>query len=138
MKTDTGPEIECARDAAVARQSMTPRALAVLIAPDGRLQIELSSGLGLLVDPQRVQGLERATAADLTRAEISPSGFGLHFPTLDADLYVPGLLEGHLGSARHMAALLGARGGRSTSPAKAASSRSNGRRGGRPRKTPAA
>jgi hypothetical protein len=29
----------------------------------------------------------------LDEIEITPSGFGIHFPKLDADLYVPGLLR---------------------------------------------
>jgi hypothetical protein len=34
--------------------------------------------------------------------EISPSGLGLNFPALDADLYVPALLQGLLGSQAWM------------------------------------
>jgi hypothetical protein len=58
----------------------------------------------------------------------------LHFPKLDADLYLPALLEGLLGSKRWMAARLGKHGGQARSAAKAAASRENGKRGGRPRK----
>jgi len=29
----------------------------------------------------------------LKQIEISPSGFGLHFPHIDADLYLPSLLN---------------------------------------------
>src|ERR1700683_2087116 len=43
----------------------------------------------------------------LEEIEISPSGFGIHFPKLDVDIYLPGLLEGFLGSKRWMAARLG-------------------------------
>jgi hypothetical protein len=64
----------------------------------------------------------------------APSGFGIHFPVLDADLYVPGILEGFLGSKRWMASRLGQLGGQSRSRAKRAASRANGRLGGRPRK----
>jgi hypothetical protein len=53
---------------------------------------------------------------------------------LDADIYLPALLEGFLGSKRWMAGRLGAAGGRSTSTAKASAARKNGRSGGRPRK----
>jgi hypothetical protein len=60
-----------------------------------------------------------------------PPGFGLYFPTLDADLYMPALLQGVFGSERWMAARLGARGGQARTAAKAASSRKNGRLGGR-------
>jgi hypothetical protein len=40
----------------------------------------------------------------LTRIEISPSGLGLYFPAIDADIYLPSLLEGFLGSRGWMAA----------------------------------
>src|SRR5437868_3887052 len=76
-----------------------------------------------------------ATPADLAQIEISPAGLGLHWPRLDADLYVPALLQGALGSKGWMARQLGAAGGRARSKAKVAASRENGRRGGRPRKT---
>ena len=59
-----------------------------------------------------VQGLEAAKPADLTDAQISPSGLGVHFPRLDADLYIPALLEGFLGSRRWMAAQNGRAGGK--------------------------
>jgi len=77
--------------------------------------------------------LENAKPSQLDDIEISPSGFGIHFPKLDADLYLPALLEGFLGSKKWMAARLGAVGGRSRSAAKASASRINGMRGGRPK-----
>jgi hypothetical protein len=61
-------------------------------------------------------------------------GLGIRFPRLDADLYVPALLERVLGSKSWMAARLGAAGGQVRGGAKAAASRDNGRRGGTPRK----
>ena len=56
------------------------------------------------------------------------------WPKLDADLYLPALIEGALGSKRWMAARLGSRGGQVRSEAKAGASRENGKLGGRPRK----
>jgi len=49
---------------------------------------------------------------------------------LDADLYVPALLEGFLGSRRWLAQQRGQLGGAARSPAKAEAARSNGRLGG--------
>ena len=101
----------------------------------GRVIIVLSSGLELGFSPKHAQGLERARPADLIGAEISPSGFGVHFPRLDADMYIPALLEGFLGSKRWMAQL-GRVGGAASSKAKVAAARRNGKLGGRPKKTP--
>jgi hypothetical protein len=53
---------------------------------------------------------------------------------LDADIYLPALLEGFLGSRRWMAAQMRKAGGKASTKAKAAASRRNGKLGGRPRK----
>jgi hypothetical protein len=100
----------------------------------GRIVVDLSSKLIVSFAPADAEGLEEATPAQLKEIEISPSGFGIHFPALDADLYVPGLLEGFLGSTAWMASRLGQLGGRSRSKGKQAASRANGKLGGRPRK----
>ncbi len=100
----------------------------------GHIVIKLSSRLILSFFPQDAQGLENARPSQLEEIEITPSGLGIHFPQLDADLYVPGLLEGFLGSRKWMAARLGQAGGQSRSRAKKAASRANGALGGRPKK----
>jgi hypothetical protein len=100
-----------------------------------RIVISLDNGLEIAFPPRLAEGLANATAGELSEIEISPLGDGLHWPALDADLSVHGLLAGIFGSKRWMAAQLGAAGGRARSEAKAASSRENGRKGGRPRKT---
>ena len=112
-----------------------PRAMAARYdEKSGRIIITLSSNVELSFSPELAQGLSGARAADLTTVEISPSGFGLHFPKLDADLYVPGLIEGLLGSRKWMAARLGRAGGSSRSAAKRRAARLNGKLGGRPRR----
>ena len=100
----------------------------------GRVVVGLSTDLDVTFSPHSVQGLENARASQLEPIEITPSGFGLHFPKLDADVYLPALLEGIFGSKRWIAAQLGALGGRFKSEAKASASRKNGRLGGRPKK----
>ena len=100
----------------------------------GRVVIALSSGLELAFSPHLAQGLEAAKPSDLQEVEISPSGLGVHFPKLDADLYLPALLEGLLGSAKWAASKMGAKGGKAKTPAKVAAARANGAKGGRPRK----
>ena len=69
-----------------------------------RVVIVLQSGLELAFQPALVEGLEHAKAADLQDAEVSPSGLGVYFPRLDADLSVPGLIQGLTGTASWMAA----------------------------------
>jgi hypothetical protein len=98
-----------------------------------RVVVRLRSGLDIAFAPADTQGLENARADELEPIEISPSGLGLHFPKLEADVYLPALLDGVMGSATWMAARLGARGGKARTPAKAAAARANGRLGGRPR-----
>jgi len=102
-----------------------------------KVVVVLANGVELAFPPSAAEGLENATAAQLRDIQISPAGTALHFPKLDADLYVPGLLEGVMGSRKWMAARLGAKGGSARSPEKRAASRENGKLGGRPRKASA-
>jgi len=97
--------------------------------------IKLSNGLGIFFSPENAQGLEGATAVQLSDVELTPSGLGLHFEQLDADLWIPALLEGSFGSCKWMAARLGAEGGKARSLAKRKAARANGALGGRPRKS---
>jgi hypothetical protein len=99
-----------------------------------RIVIRLSSNLEVSFSPRDAQGLEHATPAKLQDTQVTPSGFGIHFPKLDVDLYVPAILEGFLGSKKWMASRLGQLGGASRSKAKRAASKTNGALGGRPRK----
>jgi Protein of unknown function (DUF2442) len=99
----------------------------------GRIVIHLSSKLDVAFSPHDAEGLENASPSQLDPIEISPSGFGIHFPKLDADLYLPALLEGFLGSKKWMASRLGSVGGKSRSAAKTTAAKENGRLGGRPK-----
>ncbi|GAA3274878.1 Protein of unknown function [Sphingomonas sp. OV641] len=103
-----------------------------------RVVVALNTGVELTFPTQLAEGLADASPDSLAEIEISPAGLGLHWPRLDADLYVPALLQGVFGSKRWMARQLGAEGGRSRTAAKIAASRENGRKGGRPRKPMAA
>jgi hypothetical protein len=100
----------------------------------GRIMVTLSNGLELAFPPHLAEGLADAKPADLAIIEITPAGLGLHWPKLDADLYLPALLQGVFGSPRWMAGLLGKSGGLARTAAKVAAARKNGRKGGRPRK----
>lgn len=101
-----------------------------------RVVVSLNTGVEVTFPPKLAEGLAGAEPSDLAKIEISPSGLGLHWPKLDADLYVPSLLAGVFGTKRWMAAQLGAAGGSARSAAKTRSARANGRLGGRPRKHP--
>jgi Protein of unknown function (DUF2442) len=128
-------EFDLATERGERRRASEPAAVAARYdRTRNRVVIDLSTGYEVAFAPRQAQGLERAKPTDLDIIEISPSGFGLHFPKLDADLWLPSLLEGVFGSRRWMAARLGARGGKTKSKAKARAARANGKLGGRPRK----
>ena len=125
-------EFKAAKEQARKVQETFPRAVSAHYGrASGRVVVELSSKITVSFRPDDAQGLEHAKAADLAEIELSPSGFGIHFPRLDADFYVPALLEGFLGSRKWMAARMGEAGGRSRSKAKKAAARANGLKGGR-------
>jgi hypothetical protein len=131
-------EFEAGNQRAAAVLAKTPTAVAARYdRRTDRVVIDLSSRLTVSFKPQDAQGLEEAKPDQLAKIEISPSGLGLHFPKLDADLYLPSLLEGFLGSRRWMAARLGKAGGQARSTAKTAAVRANGKLGGRPKKAAA-
>lgn len=95
-----------------------------------RIVIELKGGASFAFPPQMAQGLENATPEQLEAGEIQGGGYGLYWEELDADLAVPSLLNGVFGTRKWMAS----QGGRSTSAAKAAAARENGKKGGRPKR----
>jgi len=99
-----------------------------------RVVIALNTGVEVAFPTRLAQGLADASPEHLADIEISPAGLGLHWPRLDADLYVPALLQGVFSSKSWMARQLGAEGGKARTVAKVAASRENGRKGGRPKK----
>ena len=97
----------------------------------GRVIVELTNGCTFAFPPRLAQGLEDASEDQLAQVEILGAGYGLHWETLDADLSISGLLAGLFGTRAYMAMCAG----QATSPAKAAAARTNGAKGGRPRKS---
>ena len=80
------------------------------------------------------QELHGADVEDLAEIQIDGVGFNLHWPRLDADMYVPATVAGVFGTKAWMAEQWAREAGQATSPAKAVASRKNGAKGGRPRK----
>ena len=111
-----------------------PRATAARYdARTDRVVVELTNGATFAFPPRLAQDLADADARQLGEVEIAGAGFGLHWPGLDADLSIPGLLAGRFGTKAWMSELA-RRAGSVTSVAKAAAARANGAKGGRPRK----
>lgn len=113
-----------------------PRAAGARYEPKtGRVVIDLMNGCVYAFPARLVQDLQAASEDDLKRVEVDGLGFNLHWPALEVDLYVPALVAGVFGTRAWMTRALARAAGQATSPAKAAAAKSNGARGGRPRKT---
>jgi hypothetical protein len=100
-----------------------------------KLVVWLNNGCEVGLPLEAIKGLEEANPAELAAYEISPSGQGIHFPAIDADIFVPSLLHTVFQSRKWLAATNGKLGGQSKSTAKAEAARQNGKLGGRPRKS---
>src|ERR1700679_2310181 len=68
----------------------------------GLIVITLEGGCEFAFPVAFAEELADAPRSKLRKIKISPNGLGLHWPLLDADLYVPGLIEGAFGSRRWM------------------------------------
>lgn len=101
-----------------------------------RIVVRLTTGIEIAFAPHDAEGLEHASADDLKVIEVEEFGLGIHFPRLDADLYVPALLKGITGSKRWMTAQRDAADGRLRGTTEAPRSREYGKRGNG-RKAPA-
>lgn len=114
----------------IIRETQPHAAAARYDAKTDRVIVDLTNGATFAFPPRLVEGLEDASPAEIAEVEVIGRGFGLHWETLDLDYTVPGLVNGVFGTAKWMAA----KAGRTSSAAKAAAARTNGAKGGRPRK----
>jgi hypothetical protein len=125
-------EISRARQAGLTARENELRAVAVRYEPEsGMIIVDLNNGCFFGVPYQKLEGLEKATQAQLEEVEISPSGYGLHWESLDVDLAVSEMVRGLFGTKAWMSQIAH-HGGKSTSIAKQKAARENGKKGGRP------
>jgi hypothetical protein len=68
----------------------------------GRIHVEMASGLELAFPVRGNPRLEGRTDEQLSRVDLSP--FGLHWPDLDEDLSIRGILAGDYGQGDRRAA----------------------------------
>ena len=131
----TDEEFEAATRRGEERMRTDPRATSARYdAETGRVVVELANGCTYIFPAAMAQELHGADDADLAEIQIDGAGFNLHWPRLDADLYVPATVAGVFGTKAWMAKQWAQAAGRTSTPAKAAAARANGAKGGRPRK----
>jgi hypothetical protein len=100
----------------------------------GGIVVDLVNGCSYAFPVALVADLQGASHDALAGVQVDGLGFNLHFPALDADLYVPALVSGIFGTRAWMARELVRVAGRKTSTAKTLAARTNGAKGGHPRK----
>jgi len=132
---DLNAQIRQAQKANLAALEKEPRAKSVRYdATSRKIVVDLTNGCTFIFPVDMGQGLSNATDEELADVMVLGQGFGLHWEKLDADLSIPSLIIGIFGSKAWMRELA-RRGGTSNSQAKVAAARTNGARGGRPRKS---
>ena len=67
------------------------------------ISLYLDDGIRVSIPRMKLQGLQEADRAKLAKIELLGRGTGLHWPLLDVDHYVPGLLHRVFGTSRWMA-----------------------------------
>lgn len=96
------------------------------------LDLTLRNGITVCLPRKQIWEIANAAPKDVAKVEVQPDGEGISFRSINMDISVPGLLADELGSI--VARALGRKTRGIRTPKKAAASRKNGRKGGRPRK----
>jgi len=126
-------QIDSAIERARQFEAYDPRVIRVQYeSKEDLVSLYFSDGLKVSIPRKQLQGLEGANHSQLSKIEIVGNRTGLHWPLLDVDHYVLGLLGHRFGTKRWMNEI-GRRGGLAKSEAKAKAARRNGLKGGRPR-----
>lgn len=98
----TSKEIDAALERA-AREPQSPTVVeAKYHAPTEMVIMIMSSGRRIGIPREEVQGLKTAPRSKVAEVEIENFGTALHWPQLDLDLSVEGLLKGVTGTRRWM------------------------------------
>ncbi|MDB4952157.1 MAG: hypothetical protein JWM27_4806 [Gemmatimonadetes bacterium] len=133
LPDDFAAQLRAARRRGAQRERWEPRAEAVAFDARARMvTLRMTTGVEVRLPVGQVAELAAGTDAELAQVALRPGGAAITCPPLDADLYVPGLLSDVLGLGEWWKRERAAEAGRVRTGAKAASSRENGRRGGRP------
>ena len=114
------------------------RAQAVRYVPErDAIEIVTNRNAGFLIPRQWIGALQDVPTDELSKLEVWPDGSAIELEDRDIQISVHGLLTAILPAmlpSRSIAAIFASRGGQATSREKRKSSRTNGRKGGRPRK----
>ena len=120
MAPVTDAELAAAEARGAAMLAAQPRAVAARYEPATRkVMVDLANGCSYVFPADLVQDLNGSDDAKLSKIVVDGAGFNLHWPLLDADLFVPALVAGLFGNRDWMMREMARQAGRAKSPSKA-------------------
>lgn len=106
LDSELEEEIEAARNAGVEATRSGHRAQeAWYDSAHHTIMFKKTDGVVIGIPINLLQGLGNATRAELSEVEVTPSGYGLHWESLDIDLAVPQLMRQVFGTKTWMSKL---------------------------------